>query len=105
MHDKRTSRSISDEHRALGVIVRQLRARHAISQEGLGDRAGLHRNYVGAIERGEINPTFRTLLALCKGLDVSLSTVLRLCEQRQGAPVGAPHAPRAEARGGGAAAC
>jgi transcriptional regulator with XRE-family HTH domain len=99
MHRKRTSRAISDEHRALGVIVRQLRARHAISQEDLGYRAGLHRNYVGAIERGEINPTFRTLLTLCSGLEVRLSTVLRLCEQRQGAPVGAPHAPDAEAPG------
>jgi len=93
-----TSRAISDEHRDLGVIVRQLRARHAISQEDLGYRAGLHRNYVGAIERGEINPTFRTLLTLCTGLDVRLSTVLRLYEQRRGAPVGAAHA--AEDEGG-----
>jgi transcriptional regulator with XRE-family HTH domain len=42
----------------------------------LGERAGLHRNYVGAIERGEINPTFRIMLELTRGLDVPLSTLI-----------------------------
>jgi transcriptional regulator with XRE-family HTH domain len=92
MQHKRTShRAVSAEHLALGSVIRQLRARHALSQEDLGMRVGLHRNYVGAIERGEINPTFRTLLTLTRGLDVRLSTVVRLCEQRRGAPVGRAH--------------
>lgn len=56
----------SDEHLRLGRAVRVLRARRAFSQEELGYRAGLHRNYVGAIERGETNPTFTLLLRLCK---------------------------------------
>jgi transcriptional regulator with XRE-family HTH domain len=47
-----------------------------ISQEDLGLRAGLHRNYIGAIERGEINPTFRTLLRLVDGLGVPLPEVI-----------------------------
>lgn len=38
--------------------------------------AGAARNYVGAIERGEINPTFRVLLKLCSGLRVSRSAAL-----------------------------
>jgi transcriptional regulator with XRE-family HTH domain len=33
----------------------------------------LHRNYVGAIERGEINPTFLTLLRLTSGIEIPLS--------------------------------
>jgi transcriptional regulator with XRE-family HTH domain len=49
---------------ALGRAVRELRARRGISQETLAHRSYLHRNYVGAIERGEINPTFRILLKL-----------------------------------------
>ena len=64
----------------------------------LGFRARLHRNYIGAIERGEINPTFRTLMTLARGLDVRLSSIVRLCEQRQ-CQVGSAHPPRAEARG------
>jgi len=100
MQHNPTSRAISAEHLALGAIVRQLRRRHVISQEELGFRAGLHRNYVGAIERGEINPTFRTLMTLATGLDVRLSTIVRLCEQRQAVRMGAAHPPLAEARDG-----
>jgi len=36
---------------ALGITVRQLRGIGGLSQEQLGFAAGLHRNYVGAIER------------------------------------------------------
>jgi transcriptional regulator with XRE-family HTH domain len=61
---------------ALGAAVRELRYRRVISQEDLGHRARLHRNYIGAIERGEINPTFRTLLRLVDGLDVSLPEMI-----------------------------
>jgi transcriptional regulator with XRE-family HTH domain len=68
--------------RALGNAVRELRARRHISQEELGFRADLHRNYVGAIERGELNPTFRTLLRVSRGLDVSLLELVSLYEVR-----------------------
>ncbi len=88
MRTKRTSPTVvSTDHVVLGEVVREARARHAISQEELGFRAGLHRNYVGAIERGEINPTFRTLLRLTGGLDVQLSAlVARYEQQRLGRP-------------------
>ncbi|HZV75155.1 MAG TPA: helix-turn-helix transcriptional regulator [Conexibacter sp.] len=66
----------SPELRALGRAARYLRARRELSQERLGRRAGLHRNYVGAIERGEINPTFRVMLKLTRGLDVPLSKLI-----------------------------
>jgi transcriptional regulator with XRE-family HTH domain len=100
MHNNRTSRALSSEHLVLGRVVRELRARNVLSQEELGFRARLHRNYVGAIERGEINPTFNTLMTLANGLDVRLSSLLRLCEQRQAARIGSRHPPRTEARGG-----
>jgi ribosome-binding protein aMBF1 (putative translation factor) len=74
----------SEQHRALGHVVRYTRARRALSQEELGFHARLHRNYVGAIERGEINPTFRVLLKLARGLDLPLSELIR--EQEQIAP-------------------
>jgi transcriptional regulator with XRE-family HTH domain len=71
----------SREHVALGRAVRELRARRGLSQEALGFCSGLHRNYVGAIERGEINPTFRILLALSRGLALPLSEVLTVYER------------------------
>jgi transcriptional regulator with XRE-family HTH domain len=83
MHQQRTSAStVSVEHLTLGRAIRELRARQAISQEQLGFRSGLHRNYIGAIERGEVSATFRTLLAVARGLDVTLSMVLLVYERR-----------------------
>ena len=82
---------------ALGRAVRELRARRSLSQEALGFAADLHRNYVGAIERGEINATFRVLLKLIRGLDVPLSELMLVYErQRAERNDGAPshrHAP------------
>jgi len=66
--------------------VRETRARRGLSQEALGYVAGLHRNYVGAIERGEINPTFRVLLKLAAGLQVEVSELVRLVELRYRGP-------------------
>jgi ribosome-binding protein aMBF1 (putative translation factor) len=78
---RRSARVKSEQHRALGHVVRYTRARRALSQEELGFHARLHRNYVGAIERGEINPTFRVLLKLARGLDLPLSELIREQEQ------------------------
>jgi transcriptional regulator with XRE-family HTH domain len=73
-------RALSREHYILGIAVRQIRTVRLVSQEELGFRSGLHRNYVGAIERGEINPTFRTLLALAGGMALPLSRLIKLYE-------------------------
>jgi transcriptional regulator with XRE-family HTH domain len=70
----------SEQHDTLGCAVRLLRDSRGISQEELGFRAGLHRNYIGAIERGEINPTFRILLKLATGLAVPLSQIIATYE-------------------------
>lgn len=67
---------------ALGAAVRELRARRGLSQEWLGFKAELHRNYIGAIERGTINPTFRTLMRLADGLAVPLSELVEIYERR-----------------------
>lgn len=69
---------------ALGWAVREARARRRMSQEVLGFAASLHRNYVGVIERGEINPTFRTLVQLAHGLRMPLSELVVLYERNMG---------------------
>jgi transcriptional regulator with XRE-family HTH domain len=70
------------QQRALGRAVREIRARRGLSQEGLGFAAGLHRNYVGAMERGELNSTFRTLLSFAAGLDVPMSELVAVYERQ-----------------------
>jgi transcriptional regulator with XRE-family HTH domain len=84
MHGQSTGRVISPEHAALGAAVRELRARRGMSQEELGFVSGLHRNYVGAVERGEINATFRILLKLERGLGLPLAELVRLYERNIG---------------------
>lgn len=61
----------------LGYAVYLRRGRLGVSQAQLAKRAGMHRNYVGAIERGEINPTYDTLLRLTAGLGVPLHLLIK----------------------------
>ncbi len=73
----------SPQHVALGDALRELRTERELSQEELAFRAGLHRNYVGACERGEINLSFRVILQLANGLGVSLSEIVQHYEKHQ----------------------
>lgn len=82
MPRKPSWRSKSRAHRAFGRAVRESRVRRALSQEELAYTTKLHRNYVGAIERGEINPTLRTMMTLASGLDIPLSELIVLFEKR-----------------------
>ena len=45
----------------VGNNIRSLRVHRSISQEYLAGECGLHRTYVGAVERGERNITLETL--------------------------------------------
>jgi transcriptional regulator with XRE-family HTH domain len=54
-----------------GATVRKLRDERGYSQEELAERAGLHRNYVGGIERGERNVALVNIVKLAKALSVS----------------------------------
>ena len=74
-------RASGREQRALGRAVREIRARRGMSQEQLGARAQLHRNFVGALERGETNATWRTVHRLTVGLRVPLSEMVAVYER------------------------
>jgi transcriptional regulator with XRE-family HTH domain len=51
----------------VGTVLRRFRAASGLSQEALSSRAGLHRTYIGQLERGERQPT---VVALTRLLDI-----------------------------------
>ena len=57
----------------LGRAIREARADRRLSQEELGLRTGVHRNYIGGIERGERNPSVKTIATLAEELGVDVS--------------------------------
>jgi transcriptional regulator with XRE-family HTH domain len=66
---------------ALGLAVREVRRRVGLSQEELGFRSGLHRTYVGGIERGERNPSWMNIVKLAQALSVSPAELVARAEQ------------------------
>jgi transcriptional regulator with XRE-family HTH domain len=68
-------RAVSAESK-FGSAVRRLRLAKGLSQESLADRAGLHRTYIGSIERGERNPSLSNIIRLAKALSVTPSQLV-----------------------------
>lgn len=66
-----------DIRRKFGQRVRALRRERGWSQEEFADRAGLHRTYVSAVERGVRNPTLTVIERLAAALNISISELLR----------------------------
>lgn len=61
---------------SFGARVRAERERFGMSQETLADRAGLHRTYVGGIERGERNVGLLNIARLARALGISPHVLL-----------------------------
>lgn len=69
--------------KAFGRAVRSVRDDMQLTQEQFGGRAGLHRNYVGAVERGEINATLKVINKFARGAAVEPSLLFQIAEEIQ----------------------
>ena len=70
----------SQAHVAFGRAVRVSRRDLGLSQEELADRSGMHRTYVGGIERGERNISYANMLRLADALGLPASQLLSRAE-------------------------
>lgn len=61
--------------RGLGERIRDLRRSKGWTQDRLAAETGLHRNYVGGVERGERNPTVMAVARIARALEVPLPSL------------------------------
>ena len=57
--------------------VRVIRNKIGLTQERLAEEAGLHRTYIGSIERGERNLSIDNIEKIARALDVSPDALLK----------------------------
>lgn len=65
---------------SFGHAVRMRRESLGLSQESLASLCQVHRTYIGGIERGERNPTLKTMTRISEALDTTLSDLVGLME-------------------------
>jgi transcriptional regulator with XRE-family HTH domain len=64
-----------------GRAVRSLRERADYSQESFADAIGVHRTYMGTLERGKGNPSLDVIAKIARGLGISLVELFRAVEK------------------------
>jgi transcriptional regulator with XRE-family HTH domain len=66
----------------LGEAIRALRDELGVSQERLNLESGVHRNYIGGIERAERRPTLATVATLAVTLGIRPSDLIARAEKQ-----------------------
>ena len=69
-----TNKSI---HKKFGKTVRKLRIAGGYSQEGFAFECGLHRTYIGCVERGEKNIALANIEKIAKALKIEVYQLLK----------------------------
>ncbi len=73
MDSRKRPLSNPQDLKRLGKKIRGLRQALGLSQETLADEAEIERSYMGAIERGERNPSFDKIASIARALGISPS--------------------------------
>jgi transcriptional regulator with XRE-family HTH domain len=69
--------NLTEIAKLLGERIRNIRKEKGLSQEQLGESAGLHEKYIGQVERGEKNLSIDSLYKISHGLNLTLEELFR----------------------------
>ncbi|KKR23675.1 MAG: Transcriptional regulator, XRE family [Candidatus Daviesbacteria bacterium GW2011_GWB1_39_5] len=68
---------MKNESAKLGLNLKRIRTKKAISQGDIARELGVSRGFVSTIENGKTNPTLSTISKLAKALNVSTNELLK----------------------------
>ena len=60
-----------------GARLKCLRQEKDLTQEQFALKCGLHKNYIGMVERGERNPSLLNIAKIAKSLEIPISDLLK----------------------------
>ncbi len=70
------------EEEIFGMLIKDIRKNKSLSQERLAEKTGLDRTFISSIETGKKIPTLTSICKLAKGLDIKISELFKLYEER-----------------------
>lgn len=70
------------KEKIVGKNLKKHRKERNLTQERLASRAGYHRTYISALERGRVNPTLRTLTNLSDELGIPIQELFDDTKQK-----------------------
>ena len=59
-----------------GKRLKELRLEKNLTQEQFAELSGLHKNYIGMVERGERNPSLKNIEIISKTLKIRISELI-----------------------------
>jgi transcriptional regulator with XRE-family HTH domain len=68
---------MKNESAKLGLNLKKIRTKKAISQGDIARELGVSRGFVSTIENGKTNPTLSTITKIAKALNVSTNELLK----------------------------
>jgi ribosome-binding protein aMBF1 (putative translation factor) len=83
--DRSSSMNVQETEllRNLGFHIRERRTERKLTQAELADRCGLHRTFIGSVERGERNLSVLNLRIIARALRVPLTALFADADQQQ----------------------
>lgn len=80
--------------KSFGNTLREFRKEQGLSQELLAAKVGLHRTYIGDVERGERNVSLVNIVKICEELNIPTSTFFSRMENGEKKNAGKSEIPQ-----------